>query len=56
LIGEYFVRFCRYHFEREYLIDKDLTDKDKDVEIIKMTLRVFGTSESQSARVLFTDL
>jgi hypothetical protein len=34
-IGEYFVKFCRHHPEREYLIDKGLTDKDKDVEIDK---------------------
>jgi len=36
LIRDFVVSFCRYHFEREYLINKDLTDKDKDVEINKI--------------------
>jgi hypothetical protein len=36
LMREFVVTFCRIHFAREYLIDKDLTDKDKDVEINKI--------------------
>ena len=36
LIRDFVVSFCRYHFEREYLINKDLTDKEKDVEINKI--------------------
>ncbi len=35
LIGIYFIKFCRNHFEGEYLIDKDLTDKDKMLKLIK---------------------
>ena len=36
LIREFVVAFCRIHFAREYLIDEDLTDKDKDIEINKI--------------------
>ena len=36
LIREFVVTFCRIYFAREYLIDKDLTDKDKDIEINKI--------------------
>ena len=36
LIREFVVSFCRIHFAREYLIDKDLTDKDKDDEVNKI--------------------
>ena len=36
LIREFVVTFCRIHFAREYLIDKDLTNKDKDDEVNKI--------------------
>ena len=36
LIRDFVVSFCRVHFEREYLINKDLTDKDKDDEVNKI--------------------
>ena len=36
LIRDFVVTFCRIHFAREYLIDKDLTDKDKDDEVNKI--------------------
>ena len=36
LIRDFVVTFCRIHFAREYSIDKDLTDKDKDDEVNKI--------------------
>ena len=36
LIRAFVVTFCRIYFAREYLIDKDLTDKDKDDEVNKI--------------------